>query len=199
MKRLILCSICLVAAENDSSQIDSLKQHKKLNLGGQIGGQLVAAYEQNWVYYTSYDLLFPFYSFGIYLNKHRHTFDINVSNNSTKSKDIIPFVSYYYKFNKTKSKIDLNASARLYSYFSKIPGHDNIKYYTFSENAFCYGLSILKTKNRLTGSFEIYNYFTFSSKNKIYTDQKRKLPLLNWREWSLDMLVELKIKYRLTK
>lgn len=197
MKKIILFLLFLLLTVVSFSQVDSTKDKNNFSIGLQTGGQLISAIEQNWVNDYTYNSIIPFYSFGIYFKKQRHTLDINILNNSFKSNNIIPFISYYYKFNKQQSAIDINATARLYSYFFKNKGVGNIKHYVYSENAFCLGASATKRKNRLIGSFAIYNYLTFSSYNKIYTDKKRTLPLLGGEEWSLDMLVELKLMYRI--
>lgn len=197
MKKIILCLLYFSLTAESFSQIDSLKNKNNWSFGPQIGGQIVSAIEQNWVNDFTYESFLPFYTFGFYIKKQRHTLDINILNNSFKSTDIVPFISYYYKFNKAKSAIDLNATARLYSHFSKNKGVGNVKHYARSENAICYGVSATKRKNRFMASFAAYNYVTFSSYNKIYTDKKRTLPELGGEEWSLDMLVELKLMYKI--
>lgn len=197
MKKTTLCLLYFSLTAESFSQIDSLKNKNNLSFGTQIGGQIVSAIEQNWVNDFSGDGIIPFYTFGFYIKKQRHTLDINILNNSFKSKDIVPFISYYCKFNKTQSPIDINATARFYSYFSKYKGVGNIKHHAYSENAFCYGVSLVKRKKKLAASFAVYNYVTFSSYNKIFTDKKRTLPELYGEEWSLDMLAELKLMYRI--
>ena len=158
MKKAILCLLYLLFIEISFSQVDSLKNKKNLSFGTQIGGQMVSAIEQNWVNDITYDSFLPFYTFGFYIKKQRHTLDINILSNSFKAKDIVPFISYYCKFNKAQSKIDINATARFYSYFSKYKGVGNIKHHAYSENAFCYGVSLVKRKKRLAASFAAYNY-----------------------------------------
>ena len=197
MKKIILCLLYLLFTEVSISQVDSLKNKNNFSFGTQIGGQIVSAIEQNWVNDFTGDGMIPFYTFGFYIKNKRSALDINILNNSLKSKNIVPFISYYYKFNKTQSPIDINATARFYSYFSKHKGIGNIKHHAYSDNAFCYGVSLVKRKKRLAASFAAYNYVTFSSYNKIYTDKKRTLPELYGEEWSLDMLVELKLMYRI--
>ncbi|MBA3972374.1 MAG: hypothetical protein H0X46_09585 [Bacteroidetes bacterium] len=199
MKRLSIFLLYVLLAVKCSSQADSSKQNKRFSLGAQINGQLASAIEQNWIRDNSYNSFIPLYSFGIYIKKQKHTFDFNLSNTSFTSANIVPFVSYYYKFNKRKSTIDLNASARLYSYFQKHPGSADIKNYNYSYNAFCYGLSLDHSKNRFTASIALYNYLTFSSYNKIYKNRDYTLPILYGTELSADMLVELKLMYRITK